>query len=374
MPSQEVPRLRRSPHVVMYWKSNRLVFHNYLTATYVGADALTVTILDFLGTWRSIEEVCGHFQEYSASSVQASVQRLTELSFLDHSDREATTSAMDSWQDWAPAGAFFHFATKNMRPLNVTHLESEERLSDAIRSGEIVKPPVSKEEGDYPIALPAPRRGGQFCKTLLARRTWRIFGRRAVRVDEIATILGLTWGIQGWTNTEFGRAPLKTSPSGGGCHPIEVYLVAAKVTGLAPAIYHYSASQHRLRPVVDNASSRTLERYVPGQWWYHGAAAVVLMTVVFPRKQWRYHFPRAYRSVLLEAGHFCQTFCLVATWLGLAPFCTAALQDSVIEHDLGIDGVGESVIYAAGVGARSAGPATRWPSSKKLGAPSDREG
>jgi len=25
------------------------------------------------------------------------------------------------------------------------------------------------------------------------------------------------------------------------------------------------------------------------------------------------------RSVLLEARHFCQTFCLVATWLGLAP-------------------------------------------------------
>ena len=66
-------------------------------------------------------------------------------------------------------------------------------------------------------------------------------------------------------------------------------------------------------------------------------------------------FPRAYRSVLTEAGHLCQTFCLVATWLGLAPFCTLALADSRIERDLGLDGRTESVLYAAGVGSRSPG-------------------
>jgi len=76
------------------------------------------------------------------------------------------------------------------------------------------------------------------------------------------------------------------------------------------------------------------------------------MTAVFPRVQWRYSFPRAYRVVLAEAGHVCQTFCLTATWLGLAPFCSMALADSRIENDLGIDGVTESVLYAAGVGTR----------------------
>ena len=78
----------------------------------------------------------------------------------------------------------------------------------------------------------------------------------------------------------------------------------------------------------------------------------MLMTAVFPRTQWKYEFPRAYRVVLAEAGHLCQTFCLTATWLGLAPFCTMALADSKIEKDLGIDGITESVIYAAGVGKR----------------------
>ncbi len=74
------------------------------------------------------------------------------------------------------------------------------------------------------------------------------------------------------------------------------------------------------------------------------------MTAVFARTQWKYPAPRAYRIVLIDAGHVCQTFCLVATWLGLAPFCTMAFADSRIEAALRIDGVAESVLYAAGVG------------------------
>jgi SagB-type dehydrogenase family enzyme len=79
------------------------------------------------------------------------------------------------------------------------------------------------------------------------------------------------------------------------------------------------------------------------------------MTAVFERTEWKYPVARAYRAVLIEAGHFAQTFCLTATALGLAPFCTMALADSLIERDLGVDGVSESVIYACGVGSRPPG-------------------
>src|SRR5207302_238621 len=69
-----------------------------------------------------------------------------------------------------------------------------------------------------------------------------------------------------------------------------------------------------------------------------------------------------YRAVLAEAGHLCQNVCLTATWLGLAPFCTMALADSVIERDLGVDGVTESVVYAAGIGTRPRGVSwAPWP-------------
>jgi SagB-type dehydrogenase family enzyme len=105
------------------------------------------------------------------------------------------------------------------------------------------------------------------------------------------------------------------------------------------------------------ATGRTIQRYVPGQWWYETAAALFLMTAVFARTQWRYPFARAYRSVLFEAGHACQTFCLVATWLGLAPFCTGRFADSHVERQLRIDGITESFLYGAGVGRRPPGVA-----------------
>jgi SagB-type dehydrogenase family enzyme len=78
----------------------------------------------------------------------------------------------------------------------------------------------------------------------------------------------------------------------------------------------------------------------------------MFMTAVFQRNQWKYRDSAAYRTVILDAGHMCQTFCLTATWLGLAPFCTMALADSKVEKDLGLDGISESAIYAAGVGTR----------------------
>jgi SagB-type dehydrogenase family enzyme len=151
---------------------------------------------------------------------------------------------------------------------------------------------------------------------------------------------------------------LKTSPSGGARHSIEAYVLVRRVEGLAPGLYHYQPGSHELhliRRYTLRSSRVAMVAYLPRQGFYGDASALVLMSAVFARVQWRYAFARAYRTVLAEAGHHAQTFCLAATWLGLAPFCTMALADSRIERDLGIDGVSESVLYATGVGPRPVG-------------------
>ena len=91
-------------------------------------------------------------------------------------------------------------------------------------------------------------------------------------------------------------------------------------------------------------------RLTLGQEHLGAANAVCFMTAVLPRTWYKYRAPRAYRIVTLETGHLGQTFCLVATWLGLAPFVTAAVIDTEIEKALGIDGIEESVLYVVGVG------------------------
>lgn len=258
---------------------------------------------------------------------------------------------MDRWSDWNPAAGFFHTATKDVR------FSRDQDAVDRYLERKIKRvrmpPPVKRYRGAPQRRLPPVKRDGAFPCVLLERRTWRAFSRRPLSLDDLSTLLGLTWGIQDWLQVRGrGRLPLKTSPSGGALHPIEVYVLARRVDGVRPGLYHYAADRHRLELVRAGASRRQIVKYLPTQTWFGSAAALMLMTAVFPRTQWKYEFARAYRVVLAEAGHLCQTFCLTATWLGLAPFCTMALADSQIEKDLELDGISESVLYVAGVGAR----------------------
>jgi len=154
----------------------------------------------------------------------------------------------------------------------------------------------------------------------------------------------------GYLSTPFGRLAHKTSPSGGARHPVEVYLLALRVKGLPSGLYHYDPRSHRLEQLRKGPMQNKAMAYCAGRASVKEAAALFLMTAVFPRVMWKYRSARAYRVVTLDAGHLCQTFCLTATFLGLAPFCTAALNDSLIEKDLGLDGISESVVYVAGVG------------------------
>ena len=74
------------------------------------------------------------------------------------------------------------------------------------------------------------------------------------------------------------------------------------------------------------------------------------MTAVPQRLFWKYPSAGAYRLLFLDAGHLAQTFCLLATALGLGPFTTAAIRHSRIEKLLGLDGIGEFPIYVCGAG------------------------
>jgi SagB-type dehydrogenase family enzyme len=129
-----------------------------------------------------------------------------------------------------------------------------------------------------------------------------------------------------------------------------VYVLALRISGLPCGLYHYASDRHVLEFISTEVSREKATEYCAGQAWVEEAAALFLTTAVFPRSMWKYRFSRAYRGVIADAAHLCQTFCLMATYLGLAPFCTMALKDSVIEQDLGVDGITESILYVAGVG------------------------
>lgn len=345
---------RRSRYLVCYWERRRLVFENYEAHTRVVATPLAVTILHHFDRWRPATVLARRFPDVDATLLARAVATLIDLQLLERSRVPLTprAKALVRWKDWTPAASYFHLSTRDGHVQANADDSGRHEIVGAWGRG----PAVKSYPGRPLVRLPPPSRDGAFPLVLLRRRTWRGFSRGKVTKEQLATLLGLVFGVQVWCHIEgFGRVAMKTSPSGGAQHPIEAYVFATRIAGLPPGIYHYNAGAHHLELLRRKAPRAEITRYLNGQTWFGGAAAVVLMTAVFARTQWKYPAPRAYRTVLIEAGHLCQTFCLAATWLGLAPFCTMAMSESKVERTLGIDGVGESVLYAAGVGVPPAG-------------------
>lgn len=348
-------RYRRALHLVCHWTDAGLVVANYATGLQAVGSALTAEVLDFFDDWRTAEALAARLPHLGRRALTAAVRLLEKATLLEREGAPRPEArAHARWEGWNPAAGFFHFSTKDV-PFERDHEAAEREFRAHARTHPMPGAVARRPRAPF-RALPPADRTGEFREVLEARRTWRRFARRPVDLQAVGTLLDLTFGVREWMAVEGqGRVPLKTSPSGGARHPLEAYLLALDVRGLPRGLYHYRADRHGLERLTRTATPRQVEDYLPSQYWYRGAAALVLITAVFERSRWRYDYARGYRAVLAEAGHACQTFLLTATWLGLAPFCSMALADSRIERDLGVDGVGESVLYAAGVGTRPDG-------------------
>ena len=361
---------RRSPHLVAYWRNGSLRICNYATNHTVAAGHLVCELLDFCNDWRSIDDIAGGLSSGPSPHISALVEKLVSLSLLERSDLSADrrVQAMDRLGPWNPEAGFFHTATRDVAfssPQKAARYRRQARIRQSRPAA------VKRYPGVERIDLPRPDAVGEFPRVLLARRTWRRYSSAPVRLDELATILGLTAGVQHWVQADGHLAPLKTFPSGGARHAIECYVVVRKVQGLKAGIYHYASDRHSLERLRGPVPIQRLRAYMPTSGYFANASVMVFFTAVFERILWRYPYSRAYRAALVEAGHACQTFCLTATWRGLAPYCIMGLADSLIEQDLGIDGITESVLYAAGVGRPPRG--TTWAALPKSPNPKRRK-
>lgn len=344
---------------IVYWEggSRRLLVANYLTRRTFATDPVTLDLMRFFFIPRTIQDALVEFRSYNRKSVAASILRMIDVEILlecGSAEWKRDKLVESTWRPWLPEGGF-HFMTKDTR-----FVGSDWTIAERLKIVPSTPPPPQFKTAPDADVIPLPSHateGDTFFATLHARRTHRDFAKGKVSLENVSKLLHATWGVQGYLQTKaFGRLPYKTSPSGGARHPGEVYLMALRVEGLERGIYHYQAEHHRLARLPGAATPRTASAYCADQAYVARAGALFIMTAVFARTMWKYGRARAYRAVLLDTGHLCQTFCLTATRLGLAPFSTAALKDSLIEKDLGLDGISESVLYIAGVGLLANGP------------------
>ena len=353
-------RFCRSPHLVAYWQSGTLHIVNYAVRTISPANSLVCGILECCNEWRTPAEIARAVPAAASPFLPDLLDRLADRSILIRSDRavDPRVKAMHSLDAWNPHAGFFHATTKDLRFLSPAQGRAYARKNPQEDSP---RPSlIKKYKGAPQIPLLAPAGGASFTDVLLGRRTSRRFSTLPVTIPELSSVLGLGAGVQRWASTPEGDVALKTSPSGGARHSIECYVVARNIEGLRAGVYHYRSDRHLLERIGPAVPMERMRAYVPGSEYFASAAAMVFLTSVFEREIWRYRYARAYRATIAEAGHVCQTILLVATSLGLASYCVMGIADSLIEADLGIDGITESVLYCAGVARmpKGKGPAT----------------
>ncbi|MRW88922.1 putative peptide maturation dehydrogenase [Duganella sp. FT80W] len=211
------------------------------------------------------------------------------------------------------------------------------------------------------LKLP-PAGGGPLDEALFRRYTGRNFDLQAsVPLAVAARLLQRTFGAQQVRQVGPHAAVLKkTSPSGGGLHPVEAFVLVQRVEGVAPGLYHYHPIEHELRPLrpLDSEAAAALARQLlADQHWLADAPLQVLMVARAERSFWKYrNHQKAYRALALDAGHLSQTFYLLAAEAGLPAFVTAAINDADIERLLELDHLRHAVVAICGCGPAASGP------------------
>jgi putative peptide maturation dehydrogenase len=197
--------------------------------------------------------------------------------------------------------------------------------------------------------------------TLLRRRvTCRNFDPlSSVPFSIFSHMLHRTFGAQAAVDVDAETAIVKkTSPSAGGLHPTEAYLLIQRVERVAPGLYHYHVGAHALEPLKMLSSDEAFAlagRFVAEQDWFARAHALLVLAPRFTRSFWKYrNHAKIYRAVTLDVGHLSQTLQISATELGLGVFITAAINEVDIEQALRLEPMQEGPLAVCGFGWRAA--------------------
>lgn len=182
------------------------------------------------------------------------------------------------------------------------------------------------------ISLPSPTVSGSSSieQLLTQRRSTRDYKPAALELAEISQLL---WAAQGITHSQGFR----TAPSAGALYPLELYVVANQVNGLAKGFYHYDPGQHQLLSTGTGDIQALLSQAALSQECVQQAPAVVVFTAEFKRATSKYG-DRGNRYVHIEVGHAAQNLFLQAESLGLGTVDIGAFDDDMVARVLKLPG------------------------------------
>jgi SagB-type dehydrogenase family enzyme len=151
-------------------------------------------------------------------------------------------------------------------------------------------------------------------------------------LEEVGQLL---WAAGGKTIDGITGAT-RAYPSAGGIYPLEIYLVAGNVVGLAQGIYRYEWKTHTLGFMKKGDFREELTRAAWGQRMVAHAPVSIIFTAVYPRTTRRYGERGRIRYVPMDVGGAGQNVHLQAEALGLGTVIIGAFSDEAVKEILGV--------------------------------------
>jgi len=209
----------------------------------------------------------------------------------------------------------------------------------------VVGPGVTAAIAPGDISLPAPGKTGTLSveAAMAQRRSVRELADGAVSLNQVSQLL---WAAQGITDEKGLR---RTAPSAGAKYPIEVFIVAGNVDGLAAGIYRYRPQTHSLALVKKGDARAALCDEALSQEWVRSAPLDIIITAVYERTRVKYG-ERAERYVHIEVGAVAENVYLETESLGLATTFVGAFTDEGVKKVLGLGDEAPLGIMPIGVG------------------------
>lgn len=193
---------------------------------------------------------------------------------------------------------------------------------------------ASEKEEENLVALPPPQYDSSVSleETLYLRKSWRNFSGEPLVLEDAAQIM---WAAQG-KGTDGTTGATRTAPSAGATHPLEIYLVAGKVKGLDPGVYHYDYAAHKIKIVAAGDRREELAAAALGQSFIAAAPATLVLAADYERTTARYG-ERGTRYVHMEVGHVTQNVSLQCVALDIGSVAAGAFNDQEVKALLEIE-------------------------------------
>lgn len=193
-----------------------------------------------------------------------------------------------------------------------------------------------------------------FYSVVAERKSVRAFEEKPLTLDSLSRILHVGNGITHTVSHPDGTQwPHRTTPSGGGLYPVEIYCIVQNVDGLETGVYMYSPAENCLyqlytdkREHFNEKLSRAMATVKEG---LQNSGAVIMLTPYMPRIKFKYK-ERAYRFALLETGHIAQNLLLGAEAENLGAVPVGGFVDEELNGIIRADGLERSVQHCVLIG------------------------